>query len=403
MTGVNRTTTCVDGESRKVEAFLWGHPGGFMALPIASGPLRGSNPVINARSDGEAVAMWIAEKGRGSKNTAESYRREAERFLLWASEILNKSLSEVMRDEFLIYERFMAEVPGEWICSRGIKRRSHAWRPFSSQPSSKSISHSMRILYGMMQYLVKVGWLETNPMPQPKCIAGEKWRPTRKALSDSDINCILESIQHASCVATAREKAFLARDRWIVMFLSIMAARASETITSMGSITQEMVGSSSMWVWEVTGKGNITDTLPITDEILTELKLFRVKLGMSPTPLVNDKMALVPVVSGVDSDGYLVDLTRSMGRNSLYKRIKEVIIPRAIEYAIENSKDVDCERLAKASTHWFRHTALTGVAVRTGDMRMVQALGRHQDINTSAGYVKTDLLELKEAMSRGSE
>lgn len=402
MEGVNSTAISVGGKSKEVEGFLWGHPGGFMALPVHAGPLRGKTPVINAKSDGEAVVMWIAEKGRNSKNTADGYRREAERFLLWASEMLNKSLSEVMRDEFLIYERFLAEVPGTWICGKGVNRRSHAWRPFSKQPSNKSINYSLRVLYGLMQYLVRVGWLVTNPMPQPTCIAGEKWRPTRKALSDSDINCILESIHHASWDATAREKAFLARDRWIVMFLSIMAARASETITRMETITQEMVGSNTMWVWEVTGKGNRTDTLPITDEILTELKLFRVKLGMSPTPLVNDKMALVPVVSGVDSDGYSVDLTRSMGRNSLYKRIKEVIIPRAIEYAIENNKDVDCERLAKASTHWFRHTALTGVADRTGDMRMVQALGRHQDINTSAGYVKTDLLELKEAMSNGS-
>ena len=400
MEGVNSTGISIGKKSKEVEGFLWGHPGGFMALPIAAGPLRGSNPVINARSDGEAVAMWIAEKGRNSKNTAEGYRREAERFLLWASEMMNKSLSEVMRDEFLIYERFLAEVPGAWICSRGIKRRSHAWRPFSSQPSSKSISHSLRILYGLMQYLVKVGWLVTNPMPQPKCMVGELWRPTRMALSETDVNCILDSISNRLEVAKGREKALLVRDRWIIMFLSSMGARASETITSMGSISQEMIGSQVIWVWEVTGKGNKTATLPFPDEIFTELKLFRVKLGMTPNPTSGDNMALVPVITKQDGKDYVVNLKRSLSRNGLYKRVKDVIIPRAIKYANEKEIDIDCARLAKVSPHWFRHTALTFLGDKTNDMRMVQALGRHQDINTSAGYVKTDTLKLRDGMSR---
>lgn len=401
MKSADSTEIRIGGESKQVEGFAWGHPGGgYMALPVASGVLRGKSPVISAKSDGEAVAVWMAEKGRGSKNTADSYRREAERFLLWASEILNKSLSEVMRDDFLIYERFLMDVPGTWICKKGTKRRSHGWRPFSAQPSSKSVNYSLRVLYGLMQYLVRVGWLVTNPMPQPKCVVREKWRPTKKALSKAEINCILDSISHSLEGATLREKVFLARDRWIVMFLANMGARASETVTSMGSITQEMANSKSIWVWEVLGKGNQSEVLPITDEVLTELKLFRVKMGAPPTPFVGDEMALVPVINKVDGDGYCANLKRRMSRNSLYKRIRDVIIPRAIEYSICKNLDVDCERLSKVSTHWFRHTTLTAVADKTGDMRMVQAVGRHKDINTSAGYVQTNILELKEAMEK---
>src|SRR5579863_10202016 len=82
---------------------------GRLGTNRANGPHR----QIAADTDVEAVRLWLAEY-TASPHTLRSYRKEAVRLLLWATQTLGKPLSSLTREDFLLYERFLAAPTGDW-------------------------------------------------------------------------------------------------------------------------------------------------------------------------------------------------------------------------------------------------------------------------------------------------
>ena len=379
------------------EALPWGHPVAFMSVPVRE--QLPENSVLSAKSDCQAVHNWLIERGGYSKNTIDAYRLEAERLILWASEVKGVCLSDLKREDFLLYKNFLENIPETWQCPRGTKRLSTDWKPFCTQLSLSSIKYSLTVVYSLMQYLHLTGWIAVNPMPQPKVQVHAKWRPTRKAIPAGELDCVLRSIDEALKTSSPRETVLLARDRWMVVWLSEMAPRVSETAVRMSSITKEVISGETVWVWDVVGKGSFEDSIPLSDKVIMELLRFRKVIGAPGMPFKAEPTPLFPKLNCLAQDGKIYDqIPGPMTRSAIYRRIKEVIIPRALFYAKANGLSVDAGLLRSVSTHWFRHTALTNIADKTKDMRMVQALGRHRNVTTSAGYVRVDLVSLKEAM-----
>jgi hypothetical protein len=62
--------------------------------------------LIDADSDVEAVRTWLKEY-RDRPRTLDSYRKEAERFLLWSAMKRGKNLSDINRDDVLEYGLFL--------------------------------------------------------------------------------------------------------------------------------------------------------------------------------------------------------------------------------------------------------------------------------------------------------
>ena len=164
------------------EALPWGTPGVYSYIESAKGDNRGASSGINVQTDAEAVAVWIADTGSSSKNTAQAYRREAERLLLWASFEKGKSLSQLFREDFLEFAIFLSRVPPEWIMTTRHRRNSPDWRPFLGQPSISSQKQTMTILKSLISYLVDVSWLIHNPMPASKSKSHKKPTPTLLSL-----------------------------------------------------------------------------------------------------------------------------------------------------------------------------------------------------------------------------
>ncbi|PMX90905.1 integrase, partial [Pseudomonas sp. GW460-13] len=63
---------------------------------------------IAAADDLAAVTAWLARYA-DSAATLSTYRREAERLLLWAVLQLGKPLSSLTHEDLLTYERFLAD------------------------------------------------------------------------------------------------------------------------------------------------------------------------------------------------------------------------------------------------------------------------------------------------------
>jgi hypothetical protein len=80
-------------------------------LPFPAEPARNqalSGPRLTAaRNDHEAVATWLA-KYADNRHTLDSYRREAERLMLWAT-WHDKDLPGLMVEDVLAYKAFLAD------------------------------------------------------------------------------------------------------------------------------------------------------------------------------------------------------------------------------------------------------------------------------------------------------
>ena len=92
----------------------------------------GNRPQITANTDADAIKVWLA-RFADTKTTFDNYRKEAERLLLWSVVELGKPLSSLSHEDFLVYQRFLADPqPSErWIMlRRKVARADPAWRPW---------------------------------------------------------------------------------------------------------------------------------------------------------------------------------------------------------------------------------------------------------------------------------
>lgn len=113
---------------------------------------RGTDLQIAADTDVEAVRLWLAEYA-GSPHTLRSYRKEAVRLLLWATQALGKPLSSLTREDFLLYEQFLAAPTGDW--ADPARPRRGGMRPlFDGALSERSRHQALGIVSGLLSYLV---------------------------------------------------------------------------------------------------------------------------------------------------------------------------------------------------------------------------------------------------------
>lgn len=384
------------GEACETKPLNEGLPAKFTQPRFVRTALHNPMNILGVNDDIEAVGMWLRECGRNSPNTLQTYKREAEKLLVWASTVKGKGLGELTREDHLDFQEFLTAVPQDWIMTRRFKRNNSGWRPFLSQPSASSIAHSVTILYGMMEYLTSSGWFLANPMPKPKSTIRKTWRPTRKALSRDIVQIILDSTSESQVGESPKDVLTRMRDRWIVYFMVHMAPRVSETRSVGGNIRSEIVEGKTMWIWSLVGKGGRDEELPVPAHVMSEFENFRLALGLPSLPELHDKTPIFPSFRKMSKDGDYSDLSEQLTRNSIYKRITEHIAPRAKKFAAQ--RGVEASQLDLVSPHWLRHTALTEILRKSGDLQVARKLGRHRDINTTAGYTQTDLITLSNAM-----
>lgn len=378
----------------KTESFPWETPGSFSGVVIGSSDNRGSRSTIGVETDCEAISVWLAECGKRSESTAQAYRREVERLILWSSLIKRKSLSQLYREDFLHFAEFIKNPGEEWIMKKRYRRNSPNWRPFLAPLSLGSQKHALVIIYSMMSYLVGVGWLVANPMPAPKFSVRSTFNPKVRSLPNEFVDCIYESLDQR-VANTPKEKTEKARDKWLFMLFHQMAPRTSETIGLMGQFRRSMIGGSYSWVWNITGKGGAQREVPITASAMAALAELRGLLRISPTPRNNDPIPIIPSLARLTDEGILKGIPKSLTRNSIYK-INKSILRVAIAHA--DSKGIDTGGFEMASSHWLRHTSLRELADETGDMRLVQLMAGHRSIEISARYVTQSIGELQAGM-----
>ncbi|WP_423194043.1 phage integrase family protein [Cupriavidus sp. H18C2] len=95
--------------------------------------------------DLSTVRQWLRSK-EASPNTWKSYRREAERLLLWAAR-RGQSLRDLADDDLQAYREFLADPqPADFWCGPASARDKVHWRPFEGPLGERSREAALRVV-----------------------------------------------------------------------------------------------------------------------------------------------------------------------------------------------------------------------------------------------------------------
>ncbi|WP_028232958.1 tyrosine-type recombinase/integrase [Paraburkholderia mimosarum] len=353
-----------------------------MALPAAldgregTNRARGAHRQIAADTDLDAVRLWLAEYVH-SPHTLRSYRKEAVRLLIWATRALGKPLSSLTREDFLLYERFLAAPSVDWA-DPALPRRGGARRLFDGPLSERSRRQALGILCGLLNYLVAAGYLAGNPLAlrRSRSMTTTRKRRIERYLDHALWQVVLDSVE-AWPQSTARERQHYERSRWLIRLLYHTALRASEAAHAKAADFAQRRG---RWWLHVVGKGGAEGEVPASDALMIEFARYRTFCGLPPTPTPDETSPAVMSIAG--------DTARHLTPTAIYLITKEVFLRTADALAAVDP--VGAATLRRTSTHWLRHSAASHQADAGTDIRFIQKNLRHASIETTGLYLHVE-------------
>jgi site-specific recombinase XerD len=391
-----------------------------LMLPIGlnglGGVFRSEGPnTLDAHTDMEAVNAWLAHH-QERESTARSYRKEAERFVLFCAHVLRKPLSSVTAPDCMQYRAFLMDVPLHWIHPMPVTRTDPMWRPFRGQPSAASQKQAMVILQAMFEALRNANYVRANPFAA--VIKGFNL-PTSaidldRSLSQAEWRFVTEQAQSLTGTAQGR-RLCLVLDLLFSTGLRLdelaNAERQSMKHVSVDGETEKA------WILEVTGKRRKRRVVPISDELALRLEehardaaVANMAYGESPalaqpagpsalpsstpaTPLalpliysMNPAVAQWVDVQGVATLNAPIShwSPQGLSASGIYRTLKR-FFHRCSQLASE--AELDALHLDAASTHWLRHSFGRQAAVSGVPLEVIsQAMG-HASLTTTSIYL----------------
>ena len=331
---------------------------------------------ISADTDWQAIQCWLNEF-YDSPQTLRNYRKESERLLLWAVNQRRKALSDLGREDFQLYQEFLADPqPSNIWCGPRAERTSLKWRPFKGPLSESSQRQALIIVNALFSYLVDAGYLAGNPLSLIRR-RNRKLRPqadqaiSQQRYLDHKTWSLLKGHLANQPSDTPKQRNHYQRNRFLFHLLYLMAPRVSEVSShSMNSFRLYR----GQWWWFVLGKGEKQGKIPASDEMLGALMQYREHLGLTPLPEENDTTPLLRSISG----------GKGISANMVYRQVKSVVKEAAEAIRLDNP--IQASTLEKASTHWFRHTSVTHGDDAGIELKYLTRSARHEKIETTAIY-----------------
>lgn len=342
---------------------------------------------IDANNDLQAIQTWLLEFTH-SPQTLRTYRKEAERLLLWTIIEKRKPFSSLSRDDLRDYELFLSgPQPQQNWCGPRRPRNHLNWRPFNGALSQDSIAHAITIINALFNYLVEAGYLSGNPLGLMRRKLA-KQRPVKNKITERYLekNCweaVLHYIENLPKEKPHQQKHY-ERIRYLFYLLYLLGLRVNEVATTMMRDIKQVRGK---WWITITGKGNKINQIPINDCFLKALIRYREFYQLSKFPQQDDENGLFMDISG----------NYSVTANMIYRLVKKTFLDCA--KSIEESNPDFSEKLKKASTHWLRHTSITHQADAGIELRYIKRNARHESVETTMLYQHAEEEKWHEAMS----
>ncbi len=388
-----------------------------LAVPQALDGTQGLNRCPQAQcllpvsNDHQAILAWLhAEPGRGVpeapgpdgsqrlSNTQRTYRKEAERFLLWAVLQQGKALSSMDSEDCRAYQAFLADPQprSRWCGARGQARASPQWRPFEGPLSASAQRHATTVLHSLCRFLVDRHYLRRNPwstVAVPR-VAGPKLDAAR-SFSPPQWAFIVQQLQALPASAANR------RLRLGLRLLHATGLRRSQLVAATvdhlrwAGHPADAAGGLPMqgWLLRVAGPGQPPRTLPLPAEVVAELCTDLLARGLAADPRhggsqgacllgqASDAAQRAPGLHG----GQGVDARRGIAAATFHGQTKAFFAGCANLLRAQGDA-AGAEHFARASAHWLRHTHARQAMADGLSIALAQHRLGHASPATTAAY-----------------
>ena len=364
-----------------------------MLTPSALSGVDGSNRQttdrckLSASNDYEAILAWLSTRTKNSA-TWRSYRREAERFLLWARVERNKAFSSVSTEDCIAFRDFLSDPQPafRWVGSGSRPRWSSQWRPFAGPLSASSAQHTQTVLRLLCEWLVRQRYLDTNPWDGVPVLAPNRIRLKIGRSFTQDQWGIVQRF-----LANLPESPGTARLQFLVPFLYATGLRLSEMAAA--QVRQLEYSAEAGWMLHVLGKGFIAREVPLASD--TTALLVSYLAIVHPAAWLDIDPSLDGLVERLDPELPLLrriedrrDGGAQLSGSAVYKALKGFFADVANQSAVLSEKDR--RRLAEASTHWLRHTFATHAVANGAPLDVIRDVMGHASISTTSIYVSAE-------------
>ena len=335
-----------------------------------------SRCTIAANHDHDAIQCWLRLRAEGS-HTWRAYRKEAERFMLWAVMERRKALSSLDADDCAAYRDFLAAPGLEWTGPRHAQRWSEAWRPFEGPLSAQSQKAALTIVRSLCEWLKGGHYLNANPW-------GGVQRPVQapaplplRALSQRQWSLVQAWLDGQAPSAALR------RLRFVMGYAYMSGMRLSELVASRVAWLRHEPGEDGpegavvAWSIRVQGRRGKWRDVPLPDAAVQALQAHFADRGLNPDLLRNPPAT--PMIAQLGANAPL-----SAAR--LYEVLVTAFERCAADLAAQDRHAA--ERIREASTHWLRHTYGAHAAARGVPQHVLQANLGHESPATTSIYVR---------------
>lgn len=335
-------------------------------------------------------------------HTQRAYRKEAERFLLWAIVERRKPLSSMTAEDCIAYREFLADPQPRtrWCAPRNRERWSPLWRPFEKGLDAASQRYAVTVLKSLYAF-----WNQMN------YVAGNPWAAVtvpRSSRPRMDVARSFSADQWAFLQEQARQlpdTSSNVRLRFALSLLYVTGLRAAEAVAAkvddLRWVEYPPVGEDrdhvEVWLLAVVGKGGKLRTVPVATDVVAELSAYLVSRGLDADPehtsnagvhllgVATDVGELAPALAPAEG----VDVRRGISSNTLYDQLKRFFADCSSVLAAQGDLKGSA-RLAKASTHWLRHTHATHSVAKGTRIEVQQQILGHTSLATTTAYVTTE-------------
>jgi site-specific recombinase XerD len=376
-------------------------PGGLFDAQAELSGSNGSNRAaydrcrIQASNDFEAIHIWLGLREPDS-HTYRNYRKESERFLLWAVTERGKALSSLDTADCKAYRDFLFAPAEAWLNPAFKPRWSPSWRPFKGPLQQRTVKHSETILSSLCEWLVKQRYLDSNPFDGLPPLPSQESHSLQveHALDDTQWQWLLNYCTHCEASPPAGGDARHYRRLWIALQLAYCTGlRLAELANArFGDITHKSRNGGQFWL-KVLGKGSKQREVPLPPELAGELKRYALERGVvwgvpdSPEPIIG-KFRRTGVADGFDVGWVEMPFTAS----GLHRVMKGFFneAAAAMRLSAKDADRSDVVAFTRMTTHWLRHTHASHALGKGAALLSVKENLGHSSLSTTSLYLHGD-------------
>lgn len=334
---------------------------------------------ILAQNDIEAVKVWVTQF-KETSTTRRAYEKEAERLLLWCRFEKGMRLSALKVEDFEEYFNFLQNPPRHWQGTKQelrAKRYSLKWRPLVAPLKKTSLLFAVRVINSLINYLVDARYLKFNPIKLIKKyrnlsndLAEQKYKVWARMLEEDEWSAVEEVLQNLP-EATPKEQRYKLRTQMLFGLLYLLGLRIHEVANATWGSFRKINGN---WWFFVQGKGGKLGHVPVNEQLLSIIKIYRLSLNKISFP---EEGELEPIFTRAKTN-------RPLSVRQLFTNVKEIGIQAAQKFNDNLSKK---QKLEKLSPHWLRHLSASHQDLAGISSTMIQANHRHGSYSTTQIYL----------------